>query len=124
MRKQNGFTLVELLVVVAVIAVLAVIAIPRYVNFTEEAKISTLQSNHRTLGFAYINYLATHDGAPPADITALYAYASNINGSSLDGSPAGATYQLHGDGTLISTLTGLRDTTQYPAGELILRYKP
>ena len=47
--KRKGFTLIELMVVIAIIIILAAVAIPNYINMTKRAKRSRVMSDMGTL---------------------------------------------------------------------------
>lgn len=66
-RKGAGFTLVELLVVVAVIAVLAAILLPVLSKAREAARKALCQSNLRQIGLAFGLYLSDWDGFFPCN---------------------------------------------------------
>ncbi|WP_421303868.1 pilin [Aeromonas veronii] len=40
MKKQSGFTLIELMIVVAIVAILAAVALPAYQSYTQRAKFT------------------------------------------------------------------------------------
>lgn len=57
--REKGFTLIELMIVVAIIGVLAAVAIPAYVNFTRKAKTAEASAN---LGAIYQGARAYFEG--------------------------------------------------------------
>ncbi|BDM63090.1 hypothetical protein NFHSH190041_05420 [Shewanella sp. NFH-SH190041] len=43
MRKQQGFTLIELVIVIIILGILAVTAAPKFINLQSDARVSALQ---------------------------------------------------------------------------------
>jgi len=62
--KNNGFTLLELLVVVGIIGILAAIAVPNYRDAVSKSRIVLVQMDLRTLGTALHSYRLDHNIYP------------------------------------------------------------
>jgi len=67
-RKEEGFTLVELMVVVLIIGILVAIAIPVFNAAKAKAQERTCFANERTIEGAFQTYVAEHDGTVPAAV--------------------------------------------------------
>jgi len=79
--KRRGFTLIELMVVIAIIIILAAIAIPNYLNMTKRAKNSRVQSDMATLATG-LETFKTDWGAYPK-VAKANAEAVNASGSNI-----------------------------------------
>ena len=63
-KKEAGFTLVELMIVMAIIGVLAVVAIPSYVGAVRQAREAVLREDLHVLRAAIDSYTADKQKAP------------------------------------------------------------
>ncbi len=80
MRKQQGFTLIELMIVVAIIGILAAIAIPAYQDYTIRAQVSEGLNLTGACKAAVTEYYQDQGVFPGDNATAGLEAAINITG--------------------------------------------
>lgn len=65
-RRQSGFTLIEVLVVVAVIAIISAIAIPSMQEAMRKSRQTAALKSMKTLEGGIMTYMLDRDGPPPS----------------------------------------------------------
>ena len=108
-RHSPGFTLAEMLVVLAIVAILAALAYPAYQRVIESGRATACTSNLRQLGMALSLYLGENNNTMPTLKTARASLADDvpvIDNTLNKYAPAKAVFACPADKAGFATRTG------------------
>jgi prepilin-type N-terminal cleavage/methylation domain-containing protein len=93
MSGRKGFTIIELLIVIAVIAILVGIALPRFKGMQDEGRIAQAKGELRTLQSAVESYYIHQNNTYPTALSLLTgtSITPNLLGSALPSDPFNGT---------------------------------
>ncbi len=117
LHRKEGFTLIELMIVIAIIGILAAIAIPQFSAYRQRSYNSAAQSDIRNIATAQEAYYVDFStySSDPAQLSGTYGYMPttsvtvNISGV---GVSAYTITGFHSAGNRTYTLTGPGGTIQ------------
>ena len=145
-RSQQGFTLIELMIVIAIIGILAAIALPAYQDYTVRAKMSEPMAALAEAKTTISEYYATQGGTfpllassglntnPDKKIVASIKYTNSlgvigvtVQAAQIPGGAADSGFALSAITKADGSLDWVCGTTTLPAGVttgILLKYLP
>jgi MSHA pilin protein MshA len=98
MSKQKGFTLIELVIVIAVLGILAAIAVPKFVALQDDALVAAQKGMSGAVKSAHAVAIAEKKAFP--NVTELAGY---VNGEDVAALGSGISVAIDGKNYLIPT---------------------
>ncbi len=112
-KVQQGFTLIELMIVVAIIGILAAVALPAYQDYTVRAKVTEVVLAASASKVAIAEWAQTKNALPGAtDYVPVWTATSKVSAVTWDGtkvSAASVAAEIPGGGNINLTPTLLAD---------------
>ncbi len=96
-KMMKGFTLIEIMIVVAIIAVLAAVAIPSFAKYMKRSAAGACQTTRESIKKAAYTYSADNNGTSTIALTDLYKEDGSGYLVELPHCPDGGTYSISKD---------------------------
>ncbi len=114
--KQKGFTLIELMIVVAIIGILAAIAIPRFAQMLEKSREGSTKGNLGSIKSAASIYYGDIQGIWPTTLQSFSTYAfsrylDNISPVKVTGAFVAGSASPSGNKVTMTTMSSVPTTS-------------
>ena len=105
-KRTSGFTLIELMIVVAIIGILAAIAIPKFANLIRKSGEGASKGNLGSIRSALSIYYGDMEGQYPADLASM-----TVAGKYLASVPVAKAPNYHTDASTLLEATAITDAS-------------
>lgn len=108
--RAKGFTLIELMIVVAIIGILAGVSIPKFAQLLERAREGATKSNIGAIRSAVTIYYGRNENVFPTSIDSTSAFVGTADTNFLEHLPIASATPL-GHNNVVNAVAGLPNAT-------------